>query len=333
MADLDLIMSVANLGGADAQHRMGLLGRVLGLVPSFVNVTLVEHIFPERENLADGVIHHLGNPKNIQLIRLEDRKFYNHQHAFNVGALAAKSDNLLFSDIDLIPRPDFYERLCNAASREDIPWAVGWGVILYQDEQGRTARIANPAPMNGEGGINFFRRDFFFDIGGWNDWMGDIAGGDNELARRAESVTKSYNVLNETFCHLWHPVSPVKQKRSKFYENNQEILAYSWRWPEQQVAALKSYPSTAQASRQDAIAWRDAIISFSGDPDAPEGRLFPQKTFDISGNSVASSFKTAPAFIISLARLKGIFRIGYRFRKILPKSWRQGIKRGLQQGR
>ncbi len=331
MAGLDLILSVANLGGDGVHHRMKLLERMLGVVPSFVNVIIVEHVFGDRPALAEGVIGKIGNPSNITRIPLENRKVYNHQHAFNVGALAAKSDYLLFSDIDLVPRADFYERLVKLASEVDMPWAIAWGTILYQDEEGRIARRAHPAPMNGEGGVNFFRRDFFFEIGGWNDWMGDITGGDNELARRAESVTQSYNVLNETFCHLWHPVSPVKQKRSEFYENNQKILAYSWRWPQEQIKALRFLTISEKRSRRDRAAWDDVIKQFPGDTAAPEGRLYPQKIFDISGaGTTPAEGVTAPQFIVRMARSPGLFRFGYRFRKILPKSWRDSIKHALQ---
>jgi len=227
---MDLVMSTANLG-KDNNHRMQLLQTVLSLVPNFVNINLVEHVFDGRKSTCKEVIHRLAYPENINLIQLKGREYYNHQHAFNLGALEAKTNILLFANTDLIARPDFFEQLYCFLDKETLKWAIAWGTLLYKNEQGLIYRRIKPQPMNAEGGINYFNKQFFFEIGGWNDFMGELAGGDNEIIRRAEYKTNTYNVLNETFTHLWHPTSSVKQKRSKFYKQNKEILDFSWQPP------------------------------------------------------------------------------------------------------
>lgn len=237
----DLIIPISNGGFGDFKHRAANLELILAELPPQVHAILVEQtVSAENPNYRDRV--KVASSCNHTWISVS-APIFNKPWLYNIGARNAKSHRLLFSEADVGLENHYFAKLLTWLNEHKYQWCIAWSRIIYwqQDMMHQKARH-KPSRGGFEGGVVYMSKPFFWKIGGYNEWMQQLGGMDNEIIRRAEAVSRS-KYFPWTIDHLWHPVS--KYKTSSFRDLNKRIYKSVKNNPSRMSRILKRYASQA----------------------------------------------------------------------------------------
>ena len=108
-----------------------------------------------------------------------------------------------------------------------MQWCFGWDRIYYTSEAERNLLIKNkkininienykkPGKGRREGGLVYINRDIFNRVGGYNEWIEELGGPDNDIAHRLCYLKKYYEKFPNIIIHLWHPRDIDKYKSTR----------------------------------------------------------------------------------------------------------------------
>lgn len=234
------------MGGDGFEHRLDNLNRQLELLEGCgreFRTVLVEQVLDETlEKYTDH-----GNLKiDVDVVKIVRNDRFNKPWLYNIGIGLSHGDDIVISEMDTVYlSKDDYDHLAKSINGTDRKWFFCWNKILYMDdENGSPERVDVPRRGMAEGGIIYIRRRTYIDIGGSNEWIIELGGIDNEFARRLEYHTGSYNTLNKTLVHRWHPRHRLKDNdwvESTYREDNRKIYNFVKRYPKESTSILKSY--------------------------------------------------------------------------------------------
>ena len=146
---------------------------------------------------------------------------------YNIAVSHVKSDHILFSEGDVFSKENFFSRLVEYTTNLNLKWCFAWDKIYYTNEAERKALISGknifmsekefkiPEKHRREGGIVYIRKDFFKQIGGYNEWIEELGGPDNDIAARMFHHSKTYRKFSNTIIHLWHTRDVDKYKPTR----------------------------------------------------------------------------------------------------------------------
>ncbi len=216
----DLIIPISNGGFGDFKPRADNLEIILAELPPQVHAVLVEQtVSAENPNYRDRV--KVASSCNHTWISVS-APIFNKPWLYNLGARNAKSHRLLFSEADVALENHYFIKLLAWLNEHKYQWCIAWSRIIYW-QQDMIHQKARHKPSRGgpEGGVVYMSKPFFWKIGGYNEWMQQLGGMDNEIIRRAEAANSRSKYFPWTIDHLWHPFS--KYKSSRFRDLNKRI--------------------------------------------------------------------------------------------------------------
>lgn len=164
---------------------------------------------------------------------------FNKQWLCNRGVRKAKADTIAIADVDVYCSHQEYLYEC-LKKMNSCSWCFGWDRLIYEPNGpiGNAIRDDYPYPGVQEGGIVFFRKQLWQDMGGANEYIKALNGPDNDIAMRAYYITRTYEQLAVTLNHRWHPKSVEKGPYKKL---NKGILKYTRQHPDEVISLLKQH--------------------------------------------------------------------------------------------
>lgn len=238
----DYVIPLANAGYIDFHHRVKNLEKILKAVPPHVHVVLVEQVLNGKRATFE---RNLKFPSHLNYTYVKVRRpVFNKCWLYNLGARKAQTDRLIFGEADMYVEPNYFVHLWNVVtSKKDLRWCFGWCRILYHNVTGTGyERVVKPARGGAEGGLVYYQKQFFWQIGGYNEWMEDLGGPDNEIIRRAERASSKF-YFDWTVDHLWHAKSRLKKSRRR---NRNKYLVWTARdHPVKMIQTLSGYVEQA----------------------------------------------------------------------------------------
>lgn len=172
---------------------------------------------------------------------------FNKQWLCNRGVRKAKAPMVAIADVDVYCNHAEYLSVCMKKDRESrLQWFFGWDRLIYESNTQIRSSIRDDYPYPGvqEGGIVFFRKELWGDMGGANEYIKALNGPDNDIAMRAYYVTRTYDQVGVTLNHRWHPKSTEKGPYKKL---NKGILKYTRHNPDEVINLLKQHKWGAAA--------------------------------------------------------------------------------------
>lgn len=198
--------------------RLKNINKMLKIIPEFVEVILVEQIVNSNNK---RFIDHIKYPKNLHIQKhiLSYEKF-NKPWCTNYGVRSANSNFLLLAEMDiLVEDKKYFTRLYNYIQSKELFWCYGSNDIIYLDKDYNKIKQELIRPGGPEGGIVFCRKEFYWYIGGGNEFIEGIGGPDNDYATRFRFFDKGYGgKFNETIKHQWH------QRKQNSFDDKKQIL-------------------------------------------------------------------------------------------------------------
>lgn len=239
----DLIIPISNGGFNDFNHRADNLEIILAELPPQVHAVLVEQtVSAENPKYRDRI--KVASSCNHTWVSVT-APIFNKPWLYNLGARNAKSHRLLFSEADVALENHYFANLLIWLNGHKYQWCIAWNRIIHwqQDMIHQKARL-KPSRGGSEGGVVYMSKPFFWKIGGYNEWMQQLGGIDNEIIRRAEAADPRSKYFPWTIDHLWHPFSS-KYKTSRFRDRNKQIYKAVKKNPTRISRILKRHASQA----------------------------------------------------------------------------------------
>ncbi len=236
----DLIIPISNGGFNDFAHRANNLELILAELPPQVHAVVVEQIIAVK------------NPKYRTKVKTScnhtwltvSAPVFNKPWLYNIGARNSKSNRLLFSEADIALEKHYFPSLLAWLNIKKYQWAVAWNRLVYwQQDMIRHKPAEKPSRGGPEGGVVYMAKPFFWNIGGYNEWMRRLGGIDNEIIRRAESQATGSAYFPWTIDHLWHPYSPYKTSPTR--DINRQIYKWVKKNPKEMIRILKQHAPQA----------------------------------------------------------------------------------------
>lgn len=226
---MDYIIPMYNSGESDWSYRIKNLSKILKNIPPNFLVHLVLQTHKNDISNIPGIDNLLIiRPESIKLHKLIYKGSFNKSWLYNYGVNNSATENIILGETDIIPSDDRYFKFLIRRIEDVQDWAIAWDKLLYTAENNTSViRELPPKKGNAEGGIVYFKKSFFYSIGGANEFYRDLGGIDNDIARRAEALG-GYKILPGTILHLWHPYNIMKKdnwKYSTHREDNKKIYA------------------------------------------------------------------------------------------------------------
>jgi hypothetical protein len=149
---------------------------------------------------------------------------FNKPWLYNIGERMAVGENLMFGEADVVGKTDMMSAMLRGIHRCGYRWAMCWSNLYYTDARERKALLKGgmvgamrncgiaPRKNRAEGGLVYFNRQLFHAIGGYNEWIEEIGGPDNEINLRARFWTGQYPVMAARLFHLDHARVPILRR-------------------------------------------------------------------------------------------------------------------------
>lgn len=164
----------------------------------------------------------------IKIIKISS-PIFNKGWCINVGVKAAKNEYVYICESEMYSSEPYLNNVSDFMFEKNLKWCFAWNTLCYTSEQQRNQIMQNmpcireynrePHIMKTEGGIVAFDKDFFLNIGGFNEWFELLGGIDNEIAYRAFMRSGTYQRYKHAIDHLWHPRSESKNVKPYFTKN------------------------------------------------------------------------------------------------------------------
>lgn len=237
---MDYIIPITNMDDDGFKYRLNNLNIVLRLIPKMVNVVIVEQMLKPVNKLYTK---NIDIPKDISITKkVVKYPIFNKPWLYNIGVKLSKTNNILLAEGDININRRYFIQIKKFIEKSDKKWFFGWNRIKYWNENAdKVIRDDTPRIGMAEGGIVYFNKNFYWDIGGANEFIQELGGIDNELIRRASYISKTYDMFKWTINHMWHPISKVKEnkwKDGKYRPNNVKIYYYTKANPGKMIGIL-----------------------------------------------------------------------------------------------
>jgi hypothetical protein len=186
---------------------------------------------------------HMKNEHDVGFIPIEQDidvwPEFNKGWLLNIAVNKSDAEWIVVNDVDVVPmKTTYYVDTAKWLDDRELDWGFGWNKLLYKSEDGcGNDRDDWPSPGIQEGGIVYFRRKLWDDIGGANEYIRELRAPDNDIAFRAMYVSGTRSAKPETLTHRWHPISSMKN--TKWRRNNRSILEYTYKRPDKVISMLK----------------------------------------------------------------------------------------------
>lgn len=160
---------------------------------------------------------------------------------YNIGAHMVDGEHLVMGESDCICLEDAMMPLVRQVEDKNVPWMVGWSKLYYTNQNEKRAFLAGgtlrfernegitPRKFKAEGGLVYFKKDFFQSLGGYSEWLVELGGPDNDIAFRARWFSGKYESFNCRIYHLWHEYIKVLERKTRI--QNLEKLKYMYENP------------------------------------------------------------------------------------------------------
>lgn len=180
---------------------------------------------------------------DLQVIKQDenDHQVFNKQWLCNLGVRKAKYDMIAIADVDVYCMDNWYFKVClDYIEANKLEWCFGWNRLIYEPQHKINNVIRDDYPYPGvqEGGVVFFAKKLWHDMGGANEYIKALNGPDNDLAMRAYYLTRTYEQVPITLKHRWHPKSVEKGVYKKL---NKGVLKYTRQHPDEVINLLKQH--------------------------------------------------------------------------------------------
>lgn len=241
---LSYIIPLANIGHPDFFDRVNNVQRQLNEYPEDIQIIIVEQRIMD---VIPTFFRQLSIPKNATYYRLEYPVF-NKSWCINLGVKKSKYGNIIIGESDCTPEHShkYFTDLLNYVDKNNTKWMFGWDRIKYYNkDHSDVYRDDEPKKGMAEGGLQYFNKDFFWSIGGSNEFLQELGTIDNELVRRAE-LNGGYHKFNHTIIHHWHEWNKMKKDNWKFAEHrNDNKKIYYWvdKHKKESIEFLNKYKS------------------------------------------------------------------------------------------
>lgn len=212
----DFVIPCCN-GGSDEEFNFRLrnIESICNLLPISMNIIVVEQLLKDNtQSFVDTLKDKIKHRTDINFIKKDFKKYFVKGWLNNIGYKNMKTDKLFLGESDVIFAPDYWVDMFDRIQKRDQPWGFCWDKLLYLDKNGTKIikKLVN-GPGKPEGGIVYFNKNFYRDIGGSSEWMINLGGMDNDLAKRSTHLTKKRIINPGIIYHLWHPISTMKGTR------------------------------------------------------------------------------------------------------------------------
>lgn len=240
MIYISYIIPLCNLGDEDFNSRLKSLNYYINTFLRNQKGVTIELIIVEQvvdKNLS--TYRSFINSSTIKIINVS-YPIFNKGWLINIGVKNSSYNNIIVSDVDTICRGKTYLKdFIKYINSNSLSWCIGWKKIFYLSLESKEnlfytnklvlndyERYSRVTKGGAEGGIVYFKKEFLVSkLGGYNELFQELGGIDNEIIRRAEFLTKSYNVFSRVLIHLWHKVTIIKH--GYFRSTNQLMNKYT----------------------------------------------------------------------------------------------------------
>lgn len=213
----DYIIPITNIGESDFRDRVSNLQMIINSYPKKqVRIIIVEQII---DSSLETFKSKLNMKSNVQYHQVSN-KIFNKSWLYNIGANKSNTGHLILGESDCVPNSPvaYFKSLKEDMINNDRKWAFGWNKLLYLDASGKKiVKTVRPREGFAEGGLVYFRKDYYDKIGGANEFLRELGGIDNELAKRAAFNQRRYS-FQWSILHHWHKDSKMKSNNWRFAE-------------------------------------------------------------------------------------------------------------------
>jgi len=193
----------------------------------------IELIFIEQS--LDGNFYYDGFENRCSKFIRITGNIFNKSRLYNIAAKESKENFLLFAEADMFSDDTIFinNLMDNCRNKK---WVIGWDKMRYTSRYERDMLLANISiskrsnivnrgiGKGHEGGIVFFNKSFFDEIGGYNESLEELGGIDNEISVRANFLSKEYYRCPGFIYHMWHPITKNNAKPLASRIKNSKIL-------------------------------------------------------------------------------------------------------------
>lgn len=248
MLKFDFIIPICNMNNDGFEERFRNLMVITNNLPknNSVHLILIEQII-NKEN--PKFLDHLNIPEKLDHTKVfVEFPVFNKPWLFNLGVKESKYQNLLLSEMDVNINPGYIEKIEEYLLDINKPgkkWFFAWNKILYWNKELNKVEQEHTCSKGmREGGLIFIKKDYYWEIGGGNEFIQELGGPDNEFIRRAEHLTNNYPKMKGTIHHLWHPIHNLKTndwKNSTRRDRNRQIYGIVKSRPNLMMSILKEH--------------------------------------------------------------------------------------------
>lgn len=254
---MDYIIPISNINGDGFRHRLNNLNMILRVAPDFVNIVIIEQMINPVNKLYTKNLDKISKNLSIttKVVRFHT---FNKGWLNNIGVKNSKSNNIILAEGDININRKYFIDLKDFIEKNDYKWFFAWNKIIYWNENlSKKLRVDTPRKGMAEGGLVYFDKDFYWSIGGSNEFFQELGGIDNELATRARFHNSKDKLFEGTINHLWHPVSNLKKdnwKLGKHHLTNRTIYYQVRKDPGLAINTLKKMnPGNDSSPIKDAL--------------------------------------------------------------------------------
>jgi len=203
-------------------YRIVSIKNLIKQTPKDINIIIVHQIKPK-----DKKLNFTG--ENVLNIYVNSEGIFNKSWLNNIGVKYANTKYIILSESDISIDLNYFLKLKEYVNKNNYDWFFAWNrIIYYEKDMKKISRDVKPFKGGPEGGLVCHKKDFYWKMGGANEWLAGLGGIDNEMARRSEYLTKTYHMFQYKIEHNWHPESQLKydkqrdwnKKLYKFVVNN-----------------------------------------------------------------------------------------------------------------
>lgn len=240
---MDYVIPIANINNDGFKYRLKNLNSILKVIPDFVNVVIIEQMINPVNKLYSNNLDKLPSDLSLykKLVRFHT---FNKGWLNNIGVRYSKTNNIILAECDININRKYFIDLKEFILNNKCKWFFAWNEIIYWDKDiSKKLRVDSPRKGMAEGGLVYFNKNFYWDIGGSNEFFQELGGIDNELATRARFSSDEDKLFEGIINHMWHPVSNLKKdgwKLGKHHLTNRAIYYQVRKNPKLAIDMLKS---------------------------------------------------------------------------------------------
>ena len=179
--------------------------------------------------------------KLIPLTDIQNRPF-NKSWCINVGARAAKSDNLLILDADVLFGKEYFDKIYDFAQECPCFFHCYSWIVLLPGRDNPVCRVSAHKNIHSTGGAWFVNKTFFFEkLGGMNENYFGYGREDSDLwVRVVYCLSSAASELDYALTHQYHHWEVVSAKDNAPYQKNCKLWDYTKNNTKEVIEKLKN---------------------------------------------------------------------------------------------